>query len=99
MTGDVVNLRTARKRKERKDRETKAEQNRISFGRTKAERQRTDAENERTGSSLVAAKSSSASSGSSCISEVPRATREVVGTLYAGSAYATPFAEMASSVS
>tara|TARA_R100001129_G_scaffold71988_1_gene48888 strand:+ start:12698 stop:12898 length:201 start_codon:yes stop_codon:yes gene_type:complete len=47
MTGDVVNLRTARKRKERKDRETKAEQNRISFGRTKAERQRTDAENER----------------------------------------------------
>ncbi|MAZ84890.1 MAG: hypothetical protein CME90_15000 [Hoeflea sp.] len=47
MAGDVVNLRTARKRKERKDRETKAEQNRISFGRTKAERQRTDAKNER----------------------------------------------------
>ena len=47
MVGDVVNLRMARKRKERRERETKAEQNRISFGRTKAERQLTDAENER----------------------------------------------------
>ncbi|TDH34216.1 DUF4169 family protein [Pseudohoeflea suaedae] len=47
MAGDVVNLRMARKRKDRKDRETKAEQNRISFGRTKAERQHTSAENER----------------------------------------------------
>ncbi len=47
MAGDVVNLRMARKRKERRERETKAEQNRISFGRTKAERQLTDAENER----------------------------------------------------
>lgn len=47
MAGNVVNLRMARKRKTRKDRETKAEQNRISFGRSKSERERTDAENER----------------------------------------------------
>ena len=47
MAGDVVNLRMARKRKARQDREAKAEQNRISFGRTKSERDRTDAENER----------------------------------------------------
>jgi hypothetical protein len=36
MTGDVVNLRQFRKRKARDEKEKNAEQNRISFGRTKA---------------------------------------------------------------
>jgi hypothetical protein len=47
MVADVVNLRMARKRKARKDREAAAEQNRISFGRAKNERKLTDAENAR----------------------------------------------------
>lgn len=39
MTGDVINLRQARKRKARADKAEKANQNRIAFGRTKAEKQ------------------------------------------------------------
>ncbi len=38
MTGRVANLRQARKRRARAEKERKAEQNRIRFGRTKAER-------------------------------------------------------------
>ncbi|EFO31016.1 conserved hypothetical protein [Roseibium sp. TrichSKD4] len=38
MTGDVINLRQARKRKARADKAEKANQNRIAFGRTKAEK-------------------------------------------------------------
>ena len=41
--GDVINLRLHRKRKERADREEKAEANRAKFGRTKAEKQTTQA--------------------------------------------------------
>ncbi|WP_075292259.1 DUF4169 family protein [Pararhizobium arenae] len=41
MTGDVVNLRQFRKRKARGEKEKNAEQNRISFGRTKAEKELT----------------------------------------------------------
>ncbi len=40
----VVNLRTARKRKQRKDKENAAAENRVKFGRTKAERNVTDLE-------------------------------------------------------
>ncbi|MEP3197460.1 MAG: DUF4169 family protein [Lentilitoribacter sp.] len=47
MTGDVVNLRMARKRKHRAKKEADAEQNRISFGRTKQEKNLTDALNEK----------------------------------------------------
>ena len=36
--GEIVNLRLARKRKLRSERETAAEQNRASHGRTKSER-------------------------------------------------------------
>ena len=36
--GDIVNLRQARKRAARKDREAEAAANRAKFGRTKAER-------------------------------------------------------------
>ena len=39
MSGDVVNLRTIRKRKARSEREAKAAQNRVVFGQTKADKQ------------------------------------------------------------
>ena len=35
---DIINLRNARKQKARAEKETQAEQNRILFGRTKAEK-------------------------------------------------------------
>ncbi len=38
MTGDVVNLRQFRKQKARSEKEKQAEQNRLSFGRTKSEK-------------------------------------------------------------
>ena len=38
---EIVNLRQARKRKARDDREKAAEANRLAFGRTKAEKQGT----------------------------------------------------------
>lgn len=47
MTGNVVNLRMARKRKDRAQKEANAEQNRISFGRTKQEKNLTRAFNEK----------------------------------------------------
>lgn len=47
MSGDVVNLKQFRKRKARDEKETRAEQNRISFGRTKAEKNLTRALNEK----------------------------------------------------
>ncbi|CAG0996731.1 MAG: DUF4169 family protein [Rhizobiaceae bacterium] len=46
--GEVVNLRLARKRKARVDREQVAERNRAVHGRTKAERERDAAEASRT---------------------------------------------------
>ncbi|WP_153768271.1 DUF4169 family protein [Labrenzia sp. CE80] len=39
MSADIVNLRQARKKKARSDREKRAAENRITFGRSKAERQ------------------------------------------------------------
>ena len=47
MSGDVVNLRQFRKQKARSDKEKAAEQNRITFGRTKAEKTLTRALNEK----------------------------------------------------
>ncbi|ODT78441.1 MAG: DUF4169 domain-containing protein [Pelagibacterium sp. SCN 64-44] len=44
---DIINLRTARKRKARADKETQAEQNRILFGRTKAEKLKQETEKAR----------------------------------------------------
>ncbi|AFL52991.1 hypothetical protein ABIE78_001116 [Sinorhizobium fredii] len=52
MTGDVVNLRQFRKRQARAEREKQAEQNRLSFGRTKAEKSLTTALNERASKTL-----------------------------------------------
>ncbi|KQS72668.1 hypothetical protein ASG39_02655 [Rhizobium sp. Leaf371] len=46
MAGDVVNLRQFRKQKTRSDHEKAAEQNRITFGRTKAEKTLTQTLNE-----------------------------------------------------
>lgn len=43
MSGDVVNLRMARKRKQRAERETEAAENRAKHGRTKIERRFEDA--------------------------------------------------------
>lgn len=45
--GDVVNLRQFRKTRARAEKEKSAEQNRISFGRTKAEKDLTRARNEK----------------------------------------------------
>ena len=45
--GEIVNLRLARKRKQRAEREASAEQNRSLHGRTKAERLIEDATRER----------------------------------------------------
>jgi hypothetical protein len=42
--GEIVNLRRARKRKEREREEAVADQNRIVFGRSKAERRLTQTE-------------------------------------------------------
>lgn len=47
MSGDVVNLRQVRKQKARSEKERLAEQNRIAFGRTKAEKALTRALNEK----------------------------------------------------
>ena len=47
MSGDVVNLRQVRKQKARSDKEKQAEQNRIAFGRTRAEKTLTHALNEK----------------------------------------------------
>jgi uncharacterized membrane protein YqiK len=43
---EIVNLRTARKQKARAEKATQAEQNRITHGRTKAEKLRSKAEAE-----------------------------------------------------
>jgi len=47
MTGDVVNLRQFRKQKARFEKEKQAEQNRLSFGRTKSEKSLTTALNDK----------------------------------------------------
>lgn len=47
MSGDVVNLRQFRKQKARSEKERQAEQNRLTFGRTKAEKTLTDALNDK----------------------------------------------------
>lgn len=41
---DIINLRTARKQKARAEKEVQASQNRVIFGRTKAEKQKAEAE-------------------------------------------------------
>ncbi|WP_455271121.1 DUF4169 family protein [Rhizobium herbae] len=52
MTGDVVNLRQFRKQKARTEKDKTADQNRISFGRTKAEKQLTKTLNDKASKAL-----------------------------------------------
>jgi Domain of unknown function (DUF4169) len=52
MSGDVVNLRQFKKAKARLEKEKAADQNRITFGRTKAEKSLTTALNEKAQKSL-----------------------------------------------
>lgn len=47
MSADVVNLRQFRKQKARSEKEKQADQNRITFGRTKAEKNLTNALNDK----------------------------------------------------
>jgi hypothetical protein len=44
---EIINLRQARKQKARAEKEARADQNRVSFGRTKAEKELTKAEREK----------------------------------------------------
>ncbi|MCB1491782.1 MAG: DUF4169 family protein [Rhodobiaceae bacterium] len=47
MSAEIVNLRQARKKKARADKDARADKNRIAFGRTKAEKAATRAEIDR----------------------------------------------------
>ncbi|MCZ7447629.1 DUF4169 family protein [Agrobacterium rhizogenes] len=47
MAADIVNLRQFRKQKARSEKEKQAEQNRLSFGRTKTEKNLTSALNQK----------------------------------------------------
>lgn len=52
MTGDIINLRTARKRRNRADKERQATENRRAFGQTKSERVERKADLERKAQAL-----------------------------------------------
>jgi hypothetical protein len=56
MSAEIINLRNARKAKERREAEARAEENRAKFGRTKAERTATHAEQELEARRLAALK-------------------------------------------
>jgi hypothetical protein len=47
MSGEIINLRKARKARKRQDKDARAAENRVAFGRTKAERTVVKAESER----------------------------------------------------
>lgn len=47
MSAEIINLRKARKAKQRRDAAARAEENRAKFGRAKAERETTSAEKDR----------------------------------------------------
>jgi hypothetical protein len=55
MSAEIINLKRARKAKQRHEAATRAEQNRAKFGRTKAERQTADAERDLGARRLAAA--------------------------------------------
>lgn len=56
MTADIVNLNKARKKKARAERATQAQENRVRFGQTKAERSKAAAERERIARELEGAR-------------------------------------------
>lgn len=49
---EIINLRRARKQRARQDADEQAQQNRIAFGRTKAERRLTEAERDKAARTL-----------------------------------------------
>ena len=54
--GDILSLKLHRKRKARAEKQAEAEQNRLMFGRTKQERELTEAQNEKARRDLDAQK-------------------------------------------
>lgn len=52
MAGEVINLRQARKRRDRSEKEAVAERNRFEHGRSKAERDLARARNDKAGKTL-----------------------------------------------
>ena len=52
MTAEIVNLKQFRKTQARADKDKQAEQNRISFGRTKSEKQQTTKANDKAAKAL-----------------------------------------------
>lgn len=56
MAADIVNLKQFKKQKARADKDKQAEQNRISFGRSKAEKNLTEARNDKAKRELDAKK-------------------------------------------
>ncbi len=52
MSAEIVNLKQFRKQQARSDKEKQAEQNRITFGRTKSEKKLTTTLNEKAGKAL-----------------------------------------------
>ncbi|MDJ0931184.1 DUF4169 family protein [Breoghania sp.] len=52
MTADIINLRQARKARRRADKETKAAENRVRFGQSKADKETAKAETEKATRSL-----------------------------------------------
>lgn len=56
MAAEIVNLKQFKKQKDRADKEKQAEQNRISFGRSKVEKNLTDTRNEKEQKALDAKK-------------------------------------------
>ena len=50
--GEIVNLKLHRKRKDRAAKEEIAAENRVQFGRTKAEKERAEAQNEKAAKDL-----------------------------------------------
>ncbi|MBC7833156.1 MAG: DUF4169 family protein, partial [Hyphomicrobium sp.] len=56
MSAEIINLKRARKAKQRHEAAARAEQNRAKFGRTKAERQTTEAERDLEARRLEAAR-------------------------------------------
>ncbi len=65
MSAEIVNLRKARKARDRIEKEKRAEENRIKFGRTKAECERLEANKDLAGRHLDAHKRDTGEDGES----------------------------------
>ena len=63
MSADIVNLNKARKKKAREERAAKAQENRVRFGRTKAERKAIDTERKRIATEIDGARRQTLATG------------------------------------